>query len=500
MIPTEELICARRLTKSFPGVLALSDVSLDLMKGELHCVVGENGAGKSTLIKIISGAFPPDRGEIVVRGHHYDSLTPAIARRLGIATIYQENVLVPQLSAAENIFLGREKRNRFKLFAPRETLRRAEEIVDAYGLRIPVGALVEELQPSEQQFVKILAALQSTPAILIMDEPTAVLDIERIRGLLALIAKVKKEGLGIIYISHHMEETLDIADRITVLKDGEVVQCHDCRTEAITVDLLTKEMIGRPLNKFFVKEKSPIGETAMTVTDLLLRKGQKPLSFTLRAGEILGIAGMGGSGRSRIVRGIFGAEPRAGGSVLVRGRKIPANSPSTAIRNGIGLLTEDRKKSGLCLNRSIRENVSLVGIRRFGRFFMNLRKESTLVKALADRLAVKTPSLAQEVRFLSGGNQQKVVLAKWLFKDVDILLFDEPTIGIDVNTKTEIYRLMSELVARGKSIIMVSSEMPELISLCDRVLVIKKGELSAVLTGDQITEENILINSIGGPR
>jgi ABC-type sugar transport system ATPase subunit len=209
---------------------------------------------------------------------------------------------------------------------------------------------------------------------------------------------------------------------------------------------------------------------------------------------------MGGSGRTEIVRAIFGAEPRVGGIVSVRNRRIPAHAPSTAIRNGIGLLTEDRKKSGLCLNRSIRENVSLVGIKRFGRFFMNLRTESVLVKALVDRLQVKTPSLSQEVRFLSGGNQQKVVLAKWLFKDVDILLFDEPTIGIDVNTKTEIYRLMAELVARGKSIIMVSSEMPELISLCDRVLVIKKGELSAVLSGEQITEENILINSIGGHR
>jgi ABC-type sugar transport system ATPase subunit len=500
MIQTEELIRVRDLTKSFPGVLALSDVSLDLMKGELHCVVGENGAGKSTLIKIISGAFPPDRGEIHVRGHRYDSLTPAIARRLGISTIYQENILVPQLSVAENIFLGRETRNRFKLFAPRETLRKAEEIVARHDLRIPVAALVEELQPAEQQFVKILAALQSRPAILILDEPTAVLDIERIRGLLALIANVKNEGLGIIYISHHLQEILDIADKVTVLKDGEVVRCHDCHTEAITVDLLTKEMIGRPLNKFFAREKSPIGETVLTVSNLLLKKSQKPLSFELREGEILGIAGMGGSGRSEIVRAIFGAEPRAGGTVSVRGRSIPAHAPATAIRNGIGLLAEDRKKSGLCLTRSIRENVSLVGIKRFGRFFMNLRKESALVKALVDRLQVKTPSLGQEVRFLSGGNQQKVVLAKWLFKDVDILLFDEPTIGIDVNTKTEIYRLMAELVARGKSIIMVSSEMPELISLCDRVLVIKKGELSAVLSGDRITEENILINSIGGPR
>jgi ABC-type sugar transport system ATPase subunit len=494
----QKLVDIQHIVKSFPGVLALSDVSFDLYAGELHCIVGENGAGKSTLIKILSGALIPDEGELVVGAQRHGYLTPHSAHDLGIHAVYQESVLVPDLSVAENMFLGREKCSRLGFFSFRESLRSARQILSSYDIPLEVDRLVAELQPSERQLLKIIKAIQTNPKILIMDEPTTSLDIERIEKLLRIIENAKNAGMGIVYISHHLEEIVRLADRVTVLKDGRVVARHDFSEEQITMEVLANEMVGRPIEKFYNIGKRPVGRTILRVSNLLVEGSQERVDFDLREGEILGIAGMVGSGRSEIVRAVFGADRRAAGKVNIRGKQIPSHKPTAAIRLGLGLLTEDRKISGLFLNRSVRENISIVGLDQFAKPLLNFRQEKDLVGSFIQRLDIKTPSSDQEVGYLSGGNQQKVVLAKWLFRDVDILLFDEPTVGIDVNTKREIYKLMSEFVSRGKAIVMVSSEMPELVSLCDRVVVIKKGGISAVLSGPQITEQNIFLNSVGG--
>jgi ribose transport system ATP-binding protein len=496
----QKIVDIRHIVKKFPGVLALSDVSFDLHTGELHCIVGENGAGKSTLIKILSGALVPDEGELIVGEQSYSYLTPHSAQSLGINAIYQENILVPELTVAENMFLGREKCSRFGFFNLKESFRCAREIIASYDIALEVDRLVAELQPSERQLLKIIKAFETKPKILIMDEPTTALDIERIEKLLRIIDNAKKVGMGIVYISHHLEEIVRIADRVTVLKDGRIVARHNSAEEQVTMEILASEMVGRPIEKFYNIGKRPIGKTILQISGLRVEGCEASVDLDLREGEILGIAGMVGSGRSEIIRAVFGADGRVAGRVAIRGKKIPSHKPKAAIKSGLALLTEDRKISGLFLNRSVRENISIVGLNRFARPLLSFGQEKRLVGSFIQRLDIKTPSSEQEVGYLSGGNQQKVVLAKWLFRDVDILLFDEPTVGIDVNTKREIYKLMSEFVSRGKAIVMVSSEMPELVSLCDRVVVINKGGISAVLSGEQITEQNILLNSVGGRR
>jgi ABC-type sugar transport system ATPase subunit len=496
----QKLVNIKNIVKQFPGVLALSEVSFDLYAGELHCIVGENGAGKSTLIKILSGALVPDEGELIIGDQVYRSLTPHSAQSLGINAVYQENILAPDLTVAENMFLGREKCSSAGFFSMRESVRCANEILTFHEINLDANKLVSELQPAERQLLKIIKAIETKPRILIMDEPTTALDIQRIEKLLKIIEGAKNKGMGIVYISHHLEEIVRIADRVTVLKDGRVVACHDCMQEQITMENLANEMVGRPIEKFYNIGKRSIGRPILQISDLRIQGSEASVDLELRGGEILGIAGMAGSGRSEIVRAVFGADRRAGGEVSIRGKKIPAHRPKAAIKLGLGMLTEDRKATGLFLNRSVRENISIVGLGRFSRPIVNFGKERNLVGSFIQRLDIKTPSLEQEAGYLSGGNQQKVVLAKWLFRDVDILLFDEPTVGIDINTKREIYKLMSEFVSRGGAIIMVSSEMPELVSLCDRVVVIRKGAISTVLSGDQITEQDIFLNSVGGRR
>jgi ABC-type sugar transport system ATPase subunit len=495
-----KLVDIRHIVKRFPGVLALSDVSFDLFSGELHCIVGENGAGKSTLIKILSGALTPDEGELTIDDQVYRSLTPHSAQSLGINAVYQENILAPDLTVAENLFLGREKRSSFGFFSMRKSIRCANEILASHDINLDAHKPVSELQPAERQLLKIIKAIETKPRILIMDEPTTALDIERIEKLLSIIENTKTRGIGIVYISHHLEEIVRIADRVTVLKDGQVVSSHDCAREQITMENLATEMVGRPVEKFYTIERRSIGEPILKISDMRIQGSDTSFDLELRRGEILGIAGMVGSGRSEIVRAIFGADRRMGGEVAIRGRKIPPHRPKAAIKLGLGLLTEDRKATGLFLNRTVRENISIVGLHRFSRPLLSFGKERKLVDSFIRRLDIKTPSGEQEAGSLSGGNQQKVVLAKWLFRRVDILVFDEPTVGIDVNTKREIYKLMSEFVSRGGAIIMVSSEMPELVSICDRVVVIKRGGISAVLAGDQITEQNIFLSSVGGRR
>lgn len=492
------LIEARHITKSFPGVQALKGVFFDLYPGEVHGLVGENGAGKSTLIKILSGFLRPDGGEIVVRGQKFRFLTPHLAQALGIQAIYQENILVPQISVAENIFAGREITSRLGVVNHRETIARARRIIDSLGVRLPVEERVENLSVAEQQLVKIARAIAFEPRVLILDEPTAMFNVNETRMVLNLVQNLARRGIGIIYISHRLEEVLEVASRITVLRDGNLVACHRCGEEPVDLATLTREMAGRSVNVFQREKNASRGEVVLEVKDLRYAPSAPPVSFALHRGEILGIAGLVGSGRTEIFKALFGFTRRYGGEIWIRGRKVVIHSPQDAIRHGLGYITEDRQRTGLALGLSVAKNVTIPSLDDyFGGLLISLRRERKLVEEYVQRLEIKTPSLEQEVRFLSGGNQQKVILARWLLKNAEVIIFDEPTIGIDVNAKSEIHRLIDELAREGKSIVLISSENPELLALCDRILVVRHGAIVQELVGSEMNEENIISAAFG---
>ncbi|WZL73951.1 sugar ABC transporter ATP-binding protein [Clostridiaceae bacterium 35-E11] len=493
---SKKVLQTLNISKSFPGVKALSDVSFELHKGEIYCIVGENGAGKSTFIKILTGALKPDKGQIWVADAMFDVLNPYMAQKLGIQVIYQENILVRQMSIAENIFVGREKTNRFGCIDYGYMMRETQKIIESFDIHLDPKELVENLSVADQQYVKIIKALALEPKVLIMDEPTTMFNVKDTQKILELVKNISKRGIGVIYISHHLREVAEIADRIMVLRDGQVVNTYDNTDKKIDLNLLTKEMVGRPVDLFYQKKKNSIGNTLLEIKNLKLKENTKAINFKLREGEILGIAGMVGSGRTEIARAIFGADKKMNGELIYKNKSVKVNCPKDAIKMGLGFITEDRQKTGLALNLTIAENTTIVGLDKFKKIFLDIKNEINIVKRFVDKLGIKTPSLHQIVKLLSGGNQQKVVLSKWLFKDVEILILDEPTRGIDVNAKSEIYHIMSEFVQQGKSIIMISSDMPELISMSDRILVVKNGELSAEIWGKDITEENIISNAI----
>jgi len=493
----DKIIQAHHIYKTFPGVKALSDVSFDIHQGEIHCIVGENGAGKSTFIKILTGSLRPDSGELIIHGKSYKHLTPYLSQTLGIQVIYQENILVPQMTVAENIFVGREKASRFGLIRYRETVQATQKIIESLKIHLDPEASVEKLSPTEQQFVKIVKSLAYEPQVLIMDEPTAMFNINDVAVVLNLVKDISRRGISVIYISHRLEEISEIADRITVFKDGQVVITHENPDKNFDLSVLTREMVGRSVETFYKKDRNTIGEVVLEVKNLQLHRHSPTIEFNVRKGEILGIAGLVGSGRTELVRALFGMDRKAGGEVFLHGKPVNIYSPQDSIQVGIGFITEDRHKTGLALNLSVIKNTTIAGLDQYSGMFLDLTKEKMDVEHFIQDLDIKTPSPYQEVRFLSGGNQQKVVLARWLFKNVDILIFDEPTIGIDVNSKNEIYKLITELAQEGKSIIMVSSELPELIALSDRVLVVKNGRIITELNDQEITEENIISYAFG---
>jgi len=488
----EKILEVKNITKEFPGVKALTNFNFDLKKGEVHCLIGENGAGKSTFIKILSGAFKPNSGEIYINnGKHY-YLTPYLARKTGIQTVYQEDVLVPQITAAENIFLGSEIDNQKFFINYNKTIKLAENLAEQIGINIKVNEIYERLSPSDQQFVKILKALAQKPQILILDEPTQAFNIKDIGIIIQMVKKISREGVSVIYIVHNLDEIIQVADRVTVLRDGIKINTHDKNSETLNSANLAKEMVGRPVDLFYKKKESKIGDFVFEVRGLKLTQSSKEINFKVREGEILGIAGLKGAGRSEIARAIFGALKKYKGKVFYKDKDVTPENPIKAVQEGLALLTEDKKIDGLFMGMPVDQNITIVGLDKLGKFFINLIKEKKFSEDYINKLNIKTPYLNKEVRFLSGGNQQKVVLAKWLFKDVNILIVDEPTHGIDVNAKTEVYELFTSLAENGKSIIMISSEMPELISISDRVIVIRNFEISKELTRDEITEENIL--------
>jgi len=495
-VEREVLLEVKQCSKSFPGVQALSDFNFDLYEGEIHCVVGENGAGKSTFIKLLSGALRPDEGAILIRGQEYPHLTPALAQQLGVRTIYQEISLAPDLTVAENIFMGKQPVGRLRLIDYPTLKQEAKRLLDMLEIDLDVSSLVRSLGIPQKQSVQIAKAMAEEAKIFILDEPTASYSSSEISHLLELVRGCAQRGIGVIYISHHLDEVFSIHDRITILRDGRKVATH--LKNEVSEERIISEMVGRDLTKFYAREKVEV-DYSKTVEFKNISGGVvKDVSFTAHKGEILGFAGMVGSGRTDLVRSIFGAIPNASGHIVIEGQEIAIGNPTQAIRAGLSLLPEDRQQSGLILDHSIIWNVSLVDVANGRRRLINERSERERVSHYVDALDIRTPSVSQIVRNLSGGNQQKVVLAKWLYAAANVLIFDEPTRGIDIGSKEEIYHLMVELAKEGKYILMVSSDMPELIGMCDRVIVMRQGRIVADLNREHLNEEAILIHSIGG--
>lgn len=487
MKPVLEL---KDVVKEYPGVLALDHMNLEVYPGEVHALMGENGAGKSTLIKVISGAIKANAGSILFDGNSYDSMTPALSKRLGIGVIYQEFNLVPELSVAENVFLGQKLTKGFVI--NRKLMNeKAKELMDEFGIEVDVTEEVKNLTVAYQQLVEIAKTISSDVKVLVMDEPSAPLTNREIDALFGIVRRLKEKGIAIIYISHRMEEIFALSDRVTVMRDGKYVGTK--MVSDITQSELIKMMVGRSLEEQFPAVEKEIGEVALEVQDLCTEELLRNVGFQVHRGEILGLAGLVGAGRTETARAIFGADPRSSGRIIIHGVEKNITCPHAAISEGIAYIPEDRKRHGALLEMSIRENISFIAIKDISKFgFVDRKKDADMSDKYISELAVKTPTKEQLTKNLSGGNQQKVVLAKSLAGHSDIIIFDEPTRGIDVGAKKEIYMLMNELAAKGMAIIMISSEMPELLGMADRILVMHEGEITGELKREEATQERIL--------
>lgn len=479
------------ISKTYPGVKALQNVSLEFKEGEIHSIMGENGAGKSTMIKIMSGAIQPDNngGQIEVDGEIIRHMTPALSKNKGISVIYQEFTLVPTMSVVENIFLGEKVGG--KIIPDFKKMRKkAKEIFDEFGVDIDLDAMVSELTPGKQQLVEIAKALTKNVKIMIMDEPSASISVADVKTLFSIIQKLKEKKVTIIYISHRMEEVFELSDRVSILRDGTYVGTEDIKK--VDRKQLIKMMVGRELNESYPSRNTPIGETVLETVNLC-GNGDYNISLKLKKGEILGLAGLVGAGRTELAKVIYGAAKRTSGEIYVKGKKVNISSPRQAINLGIGYIPEDRKNEGCFLNFPIDWNISLINLPNMSKgTVISEKKIEDVSKEYANKLRIKTPSLMQYVKNLSGGNQQKVVVAKTLVAQTDIIIFDEPTRGIDVGAKQEIYLLMNELISQGVSIIMISSEMEELMGMSDRILVMNEGRITGELKKEEYSQTRIL--------
>ncbi len=482
------------IEKYFPGVHALKSVQFDIAPGEVHALMGENGAGKSTLMKILSGIYQRDGGDLIIAGQSVNPTTPGEAQDLGIGIIHQELSLMNDLTAAQNIFIGREPRKSFGRLDEAALNAKTAEIFASMNLSLDPKVLVGSLTIAKQQMVEIAKALSFRSKVLIMDEPTAALNDAEIAELFAIIRRLKSEGVGIVYISHKMDELKQIADRVTVMRDGEYVGTVGAADTPISQ--IIAMMVGREVNEKPL-EVPDLGdaEVSLRVQGLSRGKEIKDVSFAVQRGEILGFAGLMGAGRTEVARAIFGADRRDAGVIEVHGAKVDIQSPSDAVKAGIGYLSEDRKHFGLATGMNVRDNIALSSLDLFAtrQGVLNEDKMADTAKFFIHQLGIRTPSDSQEVRLLSGGNQQKVVIAKWLLRDCDILIFDEPTRGIDIGAKSEIYKLLEELASEGKTIIVISSELPEIMRLSHRIAVMCEGRLTGILPGGkETTQEDIM--------
>ena len=488
-----EILRLSHISKTFPGVRALQDISFDLQRGEVHCLCGENGAGKSTLIKILSGAYRPDEGGQIFFDGNEVSLTPHTALKIGIHTIYQEHIVFNDLSITENIFAGSEI-SRWGLQRRKEMRRQTEDILRYLNSDLAPDMRMSALTSGQQKIVEIAKALVFKSNVIILDEPTASFSSREIDTVLKIVKTVKDDGLGVIYISHHLDEVFEIGDRATVLRDGRKVSMYPIA--GLTKTALIKDMVGRDPSTFYKRQRVERGEVVLEVKNVT-GNGARNVSFDLHRGEVLGIAGMVGSGRSELMEVLFGGAPLVYGEIVINGKPVKQSSPKSAIRNKMCFITEDRQNTGLFLSKTIADNVAVANMVNTRAFVVRPSNDVATGEKYVKLLNIKTPSARTRVVNLSGGNQQKVVLGKWFNTGGEIYLFDEPSHGIDVGSKQEIYKVMVDLLKEGKAILMVSSDMPEVISMSDRVLVFKRGEIAGELAGAELTEENILSLSIG---
>lgn len=483
------LLVLRDITKMYPGVLALNKASLEVRQGEVHALIGENGAGKSTLIKVITGAIEPDAGIIEFEGKEYTHMTPIISRGVGIEAIYQEFNLAPSLTVAENIFLG-TKANKGAVVDFKKLYGEAEKVLDNFRVVINPKALVKELSVAYMQLVEIAKAIARNAKLLIMDEPTAPLTDDEVENLFELIAQLKKQGVSIIYISHRLDELFEVSDRVTVMRDGEVIVTKE--TKDMKKEELIYYMVGREMKETYPSRELEYGEEILRVEGIS-GNGLEPISFALRKGEVLGFAGLVGAGRTELARLVFGADAKDSGKVFVEGKEVNIKTPKDAVRAGIGLVAEDRKAQGVLLRLPIKTNITISILERLSKLgVINSKMEAECVAKYKDALSIKTPSMEQLVGNLSGGNQQKVALSKWLASESKVLIFDEPTRGIDVGAKQEIYQLINRLAAEGMGIIIISSEMEEILGMTDRIMVLAEGKLAGELKKEEFSQTTIL--------
>jgi len=488
------LLLMEGIDKSFPGVDALKKCRFELKAGEVHALVGENGAGKSTLMKVVAGVYSKDAGRIFYKGKEVNIPNPRAAQRLGISMVHQELNLMSHLTAAQNIFIGREPIRGARIILDENTLNdKAQEIFDMLHMKLNPRTKVANMSVAKQQMVEIAKALSFYSDVLILDEPTAALAQVEIVELFRIIRQLRDKGVGIIYISHRLEELKQISDRITVMRDGLYVDTVP--TQGVDIDQIIKMMVGRVIYESSPEiPENPSQEVVLEVKNLNRGNEIKNVSFSLKRGEILGFAGLVGAGRTEVARAVFGADSFDSGEIIVKGKKVKIKSPSDAVSHDIGYLSEDRKQYGLCRGVDVETNISLVIISKLTGFLGWIKniKVLEIVKRIVDKLSIKTPSLNQKVKNLSGGNQQKLVVGKWLAKDTGILLFDEPTRGIDVGAKSEIYHLLNNLAHQGKSIIMISSELPEILRMSHRVVVMCEGRITGELDYGEATQESIM--------
>lgn len=494
----KELILEMKgIVKSFPGVDVFDGFDFDLRRGEVHCICGENGAGKSTLIKILSGAYTQDKGKMLIEGKRIDHMTPRAAIKMGIQTIYQEHNLYPLLSVTENLFAGNEIGNG-PMINKQKMVAKTKEVLEFLHSDVSPYDIVGHLGSGEQKTVEIARAFIEESKIMILDEPTASFSKKEIEHLLGIVRKLADEGIGIIYISHHLDEVFKIADRVTVIRDGAKINTYD--VENLTEQKLIKDMVGRDVSSFYKREDAEIGDVVFEAENLS-GNGVKNASLEVRTGELLGIAGMVGSGRTELAELLFGVKQIETGEIRIKGKKVKMRTPLDAIAHRMCYITEDRQASGLFLIHSIAQNTVIANYAKSKQPFALPADDVKLAKKYIKAMNVITPSVFQKAMFLSGGNQQKVVLAKWFATNGDIFIFDEPTRGIDVGAKEEIYKIMTKLLQDGKAVIMVSSDMPELIAMSDRIMVMRDGEMVAEINKkEEIREEIILNHSIGGSK
>lgn len=490
----DTILKLNHVSKLYPGVVALDDMCMEFKEGEVHAIVGENGAGKSTMIKTISGAIQPTQGTIEINGEVFEKLTPKLSREKGVAVIYQEFTLVPVLSAADNIFMGEYMLN--GLVLDRKSMEaKAKELFERLHVKIDPKVKVADLTTGFQQIVEIAKAISKDAKILIMDEPSAPLTITEVEAMYEIVDRLKAEGVTILYISHRMEEIFRLSDRVSVIRDGKYITTLN--TADTNKQELIKLMVGRELNETYPEREKPATETILKLNKVG-GNGVKDISFEVKRGEILGLGGLVGAGRTELAQLIFGSEKMTSGEITYKGKPLHVKNCQEAIEQGIAMIPEDRKRHGVILDMTIKENTTMPCLKRISKKnVISEQKEVEVTETYKKSLLIKTPTINQYVKNLSGGNQQKVVLAKWLAMNPDVIIFDEPTRGIDVGAKQEIYEIMNDLANQGKAIIMISSDMEELIGMSDRIVVLCKGRLAGSLDKNEISQEAILMKAAG---